>query len=97
MLSARIEAIRKTPLFSSLEPEELTAIARRSNELKLGRGEILFLAGDTPHGLWVIVAGAVRAYRVGPDGPRPWANQRRLEQPVVPNRGRHAERALRDV
>ena len=68
MLSARIEAIRKTPLFGTLEPEELTAIARRSNDVKLGRGEILFLAGDTPHGLWVIVSGAVRAYRVGPDG-----------------------------
>jgi CRP/FNR family transcriptional regulator len=64
----KVEALRRAPLFSSLEPQELAAIGARASEQKLAKGEILFLAGDKPRGLWVIVEGAVRAYRVGPDG-----------------------------
>ncbi|HYO81825.1 MAG TPA: Crp/Fnr family transcriptional regulator [Bryobacteraceae bacterium] len=51
-----------------MSDRELTAIAQRTKEVKLRRGEILLLAGDTARGLWVIASGAVRAYRVGSDG-----------------------------
>jgi CRP-like cAMP-binding protein len=61
-------ALRRTALFGSLTDPEITAVAERSVEHKLGRGEILFLAGDPPRGLYVVVEGAVRAYRVGSDG-----------------------------
>jgi CRP/FNR family transcriptional regulator len=68
MQQDRIEALRKTPLFHSLENHELAAIASRAIEQKLSKGEILFLTGDPPCGLYVVVDGAVRAYRVGTDG-----------------------------
>jgi CRP/FNR family transcriptional regulator len=68
MQTDRIEALRKTALFRSLEDRELSAIASHAIEQKLSRGEILFLAGDLPRGLFVIVDGAVRAFRVGTDG-----------------------------
>jgi len=64
----RVEAIRKTPLFASLQPNELERLAESAVEQKLGRGEILFLAGEPAKGLYVIVEGSVRAYRVGVDG-----------------------------
>jgi CRP/FNR family transcriptional regulator len=64
----KIEALRRTPLFGGLDTPELQALAERSIEQKLGKGEILFLAGDAVRGLYVIVEGAVRAFRVGVDG-----------------------------
>ena len=64
----KVAALRRTALFGSLTESEIRVVAERAVEHKLGRGEILFLAGDPPRGLYVVVEGAVRAYRVGPDG-----------------------------
>ena len=64
----KIEALRRTLLFADLGEVELAALASRATEQKLGKGEILFLAGDAARGVFVIVDGAVRAYRVGTDG-----------------------------
>jgi CRP/FNR family transcriptional regulator len=64
----KVEALRRTPLFSELAQEQLQLLADRAIEHKLSKGEILFLAGDPARGLYVIVEGAVRAYRVGTDG-----------------------------
>lgn len=61
-------ALARTVLFGELGRAELQALAERAIEQKLGRGEILFLAGDAARGLYVIVEGAVRAFRVGADG-----------------------------
>jgi CRP/FNR family transcriptional regulator len=63
-----ISALRATALFGALGDPELTALARRALEQRLRKGEILFLSGDTPRGLYVVVEGSVRAYRVGSDG-----------------------------
>jgi CRP/FNR family transcriptional regulator len=60
--------MRKTALFGELGDRELQALSERAVEQKLARNEILFLAGDAARGLYVIVEGAVRAFRVGPDG-----------------------------
>ncbi len=68
MVIDKAGAIRRTPLFQNLEPDEVEELAARAIEQKLRKGEILFLAGDNAKGLYVIVEGAVRAYRVGPDG-----------------------------
>jgi CRP/FNR family transcriptional regulator len=64
----KVAAIRATPLFSGLDEPELAALAARAVEQTLARGEILFLAGDPARGLYVIVDGSVRAFRVGADG-----------------------------
>lgn len=61
-------AIGATPLFAELEAPELHALAERAVEQKLARNEMLFLAGDPARGVYVIVHGAVRAFRVGVDG-----------------------------
>lgn len=64
----KIAALRRTALFGALTEPEVRVVAERAIEQKLGRGEILFLAGDPARGLYVVVEGAVRAFRVGPDG-----------------------------
>jgi CRP/FNR family transcriptional regulator len=68
MATDKTAALRATALFGSLGESELGALAERAVEQKLGKGEILFLSGDAPRGLYVIVQGSVRAYRVGTDG-----------------------------
>lgn len=64
----KISALRRTELFGELDDTELAALADRAVERQLARDEVLFLAGDEAQGLFVIVQGAVRAYREGLDG-----------------------------
>ena len=68
MATDKIAALRATVLFGSLTNEELRALASRCTERKLSREEILFIAGEEARGLYVVVSGAVRAFRAGADG-----------------------------
>jgi CRP-like cAMP-binding protein len=63
-----IEALQRTALFCELPEEDHRALASRATERRLSRGETLFLAGEPAAGLYVVVRGAVRAYRVSTDG-----------------------------
>src|ERR1041384_938205 len=64
----KVAALRATVLFGSLTNEELRPRAARSVERRLAREEVLFMAGEEARGLYVVVSGAVRAFRAGPDG-----------------------------
>lgn len=68
MTTDKIAALRRTLLFGSLADEELRALASRAVERRLAREEVLFIAGEEASGLYVVVSGAVRAFRAGPDG-----------------------------
>ncbi|HKV40558.1 MAG TPA: Crp/Fnr family transcriptional regulator [Blastocatellia bacterium] len=68
MTTDKIAALKRTPVFGSLGEPELRALADRAIELKLGRGEILFMEGDEARGLYVIVEGSVRAFRESVEG-----------------------------
>jgi CRP-like cAMP-binding protein len=68
MTTDKIAALRHTALFGGLEDEELRALAARSVERRLSREEMLFVAGEEARGLYVVVSGAVRAFRAGADG-----------------------------
>src|SRR5215831_12406600 len=61
-------ALRRTSLFGELNDLELKATAERAVEKHLKRHEMLFVAGEEARGLYVVTEGAVRAFRVGPDG-----------------------------
>lgn len=63
-----VEALKRTALFGDLNAADLAALALRTVERRLKRGELLFLAGDPAGGLYVVVEGSIRAYRVGADG-----------------------------
>ena len=68
MITDKIAALRRTALFGELNEPELNALAERALERRLKRDEILFVAGDEAAGLFVIVSGALRAFREGVDG-----------------------------
>jgi CRP-like cAMP-binding protein len=63
-----IQALKRTALFGELDSPDLAALAARAVERRLDRGEILFMAGDPAGGLYVVVEGSIRAYRVNADG-----------------------------
>ena len=59
----KILAIGRTLLFSGLAPEQLEELASHASERRLSKGEVLFVAGEEAHGLFVVVQGAIRAFR----------------------------------
>ena len=64
----KVAALRRTALFGELDDKTLRALAERAVERRFERDEMLFLAGDEARGLYVVVEGAVRAFRAGLDG-----------------------------
>lgn len=68
MPTDKIDALRRTQMFGELEEPELTALAERAIERNLARGEVLFVAGDEARGLYVVVDGALRAFRESVEG-----------------------------
>jgi CRP-like cAMP-binding protein len=68
MATDKVSALGKSALFGGLDEKELRALGERAVEQKLARGEILFTAGEEARGLFVIVEGALRAFRESLDG-----------------------------
>lgn len=68
MAMDKVDALSQTALFGELETTDLRALAERAVETRLARGEILFVEGDEARGLYVIVEGAVRAFRESLEG-----------------------------
>lgn len=64
----KIAALKRAKLFEALDETTLDVLAGRAVERRFEKDEILFVAGEEAHGLYVIVEGAVRAFRVSPDG-----------------------------
>jgi CRP-like cAMP-binding protein len=60
-----MEAIGRSLLFSSLRGEELDELAGCASERHLAKGDILFVAGEEARGLFIVVRGAIRAFRGG--------------------------------
>ena len=64
----KVAALTRTKLFEELDGNALRLLAERAVEKRFRKDEVLFVAGDEAHGLYVIVEGAVRAFRVSLDG-----------------------------
>lgn len=61
-------ALRSTQLFGDLDAGALSELAEMCRLRELTRGEMLFLAGEEAAGLFVIVTGEIRAYRMNSQG-----------------------------
>ncbi len=68
MTCDKVDALRRTALFGGLEDNELEALAGRAAVKHLRQGEALFLEGEEPSGLYVVVQGAIRAFRESDKG-----------------------------
>ncbi len=64
----KVEALRRTALFGGVGEKELKALAERATAKHLSRGDSLFLEGEEATGLYVVVEGAIRAFRESGEG-----------------------------
>ncbi|PWT92602.1 MAG: hypothetical protein C5B55_06080, partial [Blastocatellia bacterium] len=64
----KVAALKRTVLFGDLDEENLRALATRAFERSFNKDEVVFVAGEEARGLYVIVKGAVRAFRISSDG-----------------------------
>lgn len=57
------EHIAHIPLFAGLSAAALRELAAGARERRFAAGEMLWMAGDQPHGLFVVLSGEVRIVR----------------------------------
>ena len=60
---ARVELLKKIPLFSECTKKDLRAIARITGELKVDEGTVLIREGERGHDLYVVVRGQLEVSR----------------------------------
>ncbi len=60
--------LRGIPIFAELDEASLGRLAARCVDRTLPAGSLLFSTGEESRGLYVVVEGRVRIYRVSPDG-----------------------------
>jgi CRP-like cAMP-binding protein len=64
----RIAALQRTALFGCLTEHELADIAKRSVDLRLEKGKMLFLSGERAKGLFIVVNGKIRVFQQNAEG-----------------------------
>jgi CRP-like cAMP-binding protein len=67
-LNETVAALARTTLFGSLQESELQLLAHHAIVRRLARGDVLFVVEEEAQGLFVIVSGSVRAFRVSSEG-----------------------------
>lgn len=60
--------LRSCKLFSDLDERELQAVQRIALRKEYRKGQIIFGEGDPTRGFFLVASGAVKIFRVGPDG-----------------------------
>jgi CRP/FNR family cyclic AMP-dependent transcriptional regulator len=60
--------LRRAPLFDGLDDEAARALRHQMGEVKLSRGEHLFLEGDDGDALYVVIDGKMKLTRAASDG-----------------------------
>lgn len=65
---ARLESLRRVPLFAELSPTTLDRVAALTFTRTYRRGETIFRENDPGDALYIIQTGLVRIYRVTADG-----------------------------
>lgn len=66
-----LQVLARCPLFAELGDGDLEALAGIAVRRRYEAGGTLFMAGDRPEGLHVVVQGRVRIYTVSPESGRP--------------------------
>ncbi len=64
----KIKALQRTELFGCLAGEELADVAQRAVEVRLKKGEMLFVSGELAKGLFVVVNGQIRVFQQNAEG-----------------------------
>jgi CRP/FNR family transcriptional regulator len=64
----RAELLKRVALFADLSEKEIAFVAEHSYVRRFGAGEIIFSEGDPCTGLFVIQSGAVKIFKIAPNG-----------------------------
>ena len=67
-VSQKAAALVQSHLFAGSPPEALESLANLAEYRLLVRGAMLFLAGEPARGLFIVVSGSIRAFRVNASG-----------------------------
>ena len=62
------DALRRTPLFSTLPDEDLRWVASTAVPRRFGRKEPLFREGDPVEGFYVVASGKVKVFKLSEEG-----------------------------
>lgn len=62
ILAPRVELLEQAPLFSVLHPDDLRGIADRFNQVRYGKGHMIFREGEPADCLFLIEAGRVKLF-----------------------------------
>ncbi|GAB4258301.1 Crp/Fnr family transcriptional regulator [Deferrisoma sp.] len=62
------DELRRVPLFAGLEPEQLERVRAIARLVEAKRRDVIFREGDPVEGIFVLLSGRVKLYRLGPDG-----------------------------
>ncbi len=62
------QILKATPLFAALDDIELTTLAERCGMRSYSSGELLFSEGEPCKGLYIVVSGRVRIFKMSPAG-----------------------------
>ena len=65
---AKREALRASPLFLAMKPDELDEILKFASEKRFRRGQMIFQRGDNGSALMAVLRGRVRISSVSSDG-----------------------------
>ena len=60
--------LEQLPFFAGLSGEHLAHLEAISREITVSKGSVLFSTGDAAQGFYAVLYGAVRVYRISPDG-----------------------------
>lgn len=60
--------LKDCPLFERLAADEHETLGRVTREFQLAQGHLVFRQGEPCEGFYVVLAGAVRVYKLAPDG-----------------------------
>ncbi|GAB4364893.1 MAG: Crp/Fnr family transcriptional regulator [Deltaproteobacteria bacterium] len=62
------EALRRTPLFLNLSPEDLDRVARIGSPRRFAKRQSIFRQGDRADGFFVVVSGRVKVFKLSEEG-----------------------------
>lgn len=63
-----IDELRRAPLLSRLEAEQLQRVVRHAARVKLTADQLLFSQGDAANRFYLLLAGRMRLFRLSPEG-----------------------------
>jgi len=67
-----IAALKETPLFSKLTPEEFNIVAGALKPVYLNKGEMVFREGDVGEEMYIFISGTLKAFAKQSDGNQRW-------------------------